>query len=162
MKKILLFAAIAIFAATAAAQQYKWVDKDGKTRYGDTPPAGVKATPLKGPSRPSEAPAGKSAASSGAKDGKAAARALTPAEQDAEFRKRQQAAQKTAEKDQQSASEKEQRRENCARAQEQQRAYQSGQRVARTDSKGERYFLDEAQVSAELTKANALVNQLCD
>ena len=45
----------------ALAQQYTWVEKDGKLRYGDTPPPGVKATPLKGPSgpaAPAPAPAG--------------------------------------------------------------------------------------------------------
>ena len=35
-----LFTAVAILLATAtvAAQVYKWVDKDGKIQYSDTPP----------------------------------------------------------------------------------------------------------------------------
>ena len=35
-----LFAAIAIFLATAtvAAQVFKWIDKDGKVNFSDTPP----------------------------------------------------------------------------------------------------------------------------
>ena len=76
MKKALMIVAATLLAATAAAQQYKWVDENGRVRYGDTPPPGVKATPLKGPSGPS-APA---AATKGEKD------KLSP---EAAFRKRQ-------------------------------------------------------------------------
>ena len=49
MKKSLLFVAALAFATSALAQQFKWVDKDGKVQYGDTPPPGVKATRLQGP-----------------------------------------------------------------------------------------------------------------
>ena len=47
-----LFAAFLMLLACsglALAQQYKWVDADGKVRYGDVPPPGVKATPLRPP-----------------------------------------------------------------------------------------------------------------
>ena len=33
----------------ALAQQFRWVDKDGRVQYGDTPPPGVKATRLRPP-----------------------------------------------------------------------------------------------------------------
>src|SRR5213078_225399 len=45
MTKALLCAVGLAFAATALAQQYRWVDKDGKVGYGDTPPPGVQAAP---------------------------------------------------------------------------------------------------------------------
>jgi hypothetical protein len=44
-----------VFAAAAQAELYKWTDKDGKIRYGDNPPAGVKKTLIKAPP-PGEAP----------------------------------------------------------------------------------------------------------
>src|SRR5438094_10032013 len=78
MTKAWLCAVGPAFAATALAKQYRWVDKDGKVGYGDTPPPGVQATPLKppaGPSAPAAAPT------------KDAARDLSP---EAAFRKRQQ------------------------------------------------------------------------
>ncbi|MGH8703832.1 MAG: DUF4124 domain-containing protein [Burkholderiales bacterium] len=50
-KALVLLVALAL-AGAAQAQQYKWVDKDGKVRYGDTPPPGVKATALKPPPGP--------------------------------------------------------------------------------------------------------------
>ena len=38
---------LALAFGVAQAQGYRWVDKDGKVRYGDVPPPGVKATPLR-------------------------------------------------------------------------------------------------------------------
>ena len=71
-----------------------------------------------------------------------------PAEQDAEFRKRKQEAAKDREKQAQAEQEADgEARELRARAGEQLRALESGQRIARTDAKGERYYLDEAQIA---------------
>ena len=38
MKKLAIAAAAMLVAATAGAQMYRWVDKDGKVYYTDTPP----------------------------------------------------------------------------------------------------------------------------
>jgi Skp family chaperone for outer membrane proteins len=145
------------FAQPSLAQQYKWIDKDGRTQYGDTPPAGAKATPLKAPSRPASAPApeGKAAA----KDAKKGP--LTPAEQDAEFRKRQAEAQKSSEKDEKAAQEQEAKRANCSSSQEQLRMLESGQRVGRTNANGERYFIDDDQRAADVAKARKGVSDWC-
>jgi type IV secretory pathway VirB10-like protein len=147
------------FAQPSLAQQYKWVDKDGRTQYGDTPPAGVKATRLKGPSIPASAPApeGKAAA----KDAKAAKGPLTPAEQDAEFRKRQAEAQKSREKDEKASQEQDAKRANCSSSQEQLRMLESGQRVGRTNANGERYFIDDDQRAADVAKARKGVSDWC-
>jgi hypothetical protein len=161
MRKALFFALAMAFAAAALAQQFKWVDKNGKTQYGDTPPAGVKATPLRGSSAPppsAPAPEAKAAA----KDAKAAPKGpLTPAEQEAEFRKRQLEAQKAREKDEKTAQDQEARRTNCANAQEQVRVMESGQRVSRTDAKGERYYVEDDQRAAELAKARKAASAWC-
>lgn len=145
-------------AVPSLAQQYKWVDKNGRTQYGDTPPAGVNATRIKGPSAPASAPApeGKAAA----KDAKAK-RPLTPAEQDAEFRKRQAEGQKSREKEEKAAQEAEAKRSNCSSAQEQLRMLESGQRVARTNEKGERYFIEDDQRAADIAKARKSVSDWC-
>ncbi len=158
MKRAIVFAAACAFAAAAVAQQYKWVDKNGRVQYGDVPPPGVKATPLRPPpSAPAGAPAPKAAdKSAAAKKGP-----QTPREMEADFRKRQQEAAKDQEKqaqEQQAAADK---RENCARAQENLRTLESGQRIARTDAAGERYFLEEAQIAQEIAKARQAVQQWC-
>lgn len=158
--RFFFLAAVLVLAAPAIAQTYKWVDKNGKTQYGDTPPPGVKATPLKRPAGQAPAPAADKADS---KDEKAAAAKgpLTPAEQEAEFRKRQADTQKAREKDDKAAQELAAKRENCSNAQDQLRMYEGGQRISRTDAKGERYFLDEGQMAQETAKARQTVQEWC-
>jgi len=156
MTRLLAIALALSLAAAAWAQQYKWVDKDGKVRYGDTPPPGVKATELK-------APTGLSAPSppaTGAKDAKAGA--LSPAEQDQAYRKRQIEAQKAREKEDLAAKDASAKKDNCARAQMQLRTLESGQRIALTDSKGERYYMDDSARDRELGRAREQVQQWCN
>ena len=159
MKKPLLFLAALAFAGAAAAQQFKWVDKDGKVRYGDVPPPGVKATPLRAPSGPASPAAG---AKGAAKDGKGAPSGpLTPAQQEAEFRKRQAEAEKARDKEAKSAEEARGRQENCRNAQANLRQLESGERIVRTDAKGERYFIEDDQRSAEIGRARKTVSDWC-
>ena len=152
MAKTLVFIFSMLVAASAAAQTYKWVDKDGKVRYGDTPPPGVKATPLR-PVPGGPAPSTPAAAKKDEKD-----KPLSP---EAAFRKRQEDAQKDREKQAKADEEAALKREHCARAQEMLRTLESGQRIARTDSKGERYYLDDAQVAQETAKARQAAQQAC-
>ena len=49
MNKAIILGLGVLFSATAMAQQYKWVDQNGKVQYGDVPPPGVKAQRLKPP-----------------------------------------------------------------------------------------------------------------
>jgi hypothetical protein len=150
MKRIILFSMAAALATAAAAQQYKWVDKDGRTQYGDVPRAGVMATPLGGPSGPA-APA------AGAKSGAA----LTPAEQEAAFRKRQQDGQKEAEKSALLEREAAAKKENCARAQAYLRSLEAGGRISTTDSQGERVYLEDSQIASETAKARKALQENC-
>jgi hypothetical protein len=151
MRRLFLLLALCT-AAAASAQQYKWIDRDGKVRYGDTPPPGVNATPLRPPSGPA-APS-----SAAAKKGDKGEKALTPEEA---FRKRQEEMAKDREKQAQSEGEAAAKRENCARAQEALRTYESGQRVARTNSQGERYYLEDDQIAQEAARARVAVQQSC-
>ena len=139
--------------ASAAMAQYKWVDKNGKVQYGDTPPPGANATALRPPPQPGAEP-----------EAKKPSRRSGPAslaEKDAEFRKRQQDADKEREKHAKSEQEAQEKRENCARAQEYLRGLEAGQRVTRVDAKGERYFLDDAQIAQEKAKARQVAQQWC-
>jgi hypothetical protein len=157
MRKLLVILTALAFAGGALAQQFKWVDKDGRVRYGDVPPPGVTATPLKG-SAAGPAPVAKP----DSKDGKSASKGpLTTAEKDAEFRKRQLEADKAREKEQQATQQAQEKKENCARAKEQLAAMEAGQRVQRTNAQGERYFLNDAQAAQETAKARQLASQWC-
>jgi hypothetical protein len=157
--RVLICALSLAVAAGAAAQAYRWVDKDGKVRYGDTPPPGVKASPLKLPQGggANVVPAPGEAEGSAAKKGP-----LTPAERDAEFRKRQADAQKAREKDEQAQRDAEAKRDNCMRAKESLAALESGQRISRYTAQGERYYLDDSLREAETARARESVNSWCN
>jgi len=153
---------LALVAAAATAQQYKWKDSRGRWVYGDVPPAGANVIPLKSstPSKPAAAakPAGSEA---GSKAGAKGSKPLTAAEQELEFRRRikkaQEEAAKTA-KEEQNARESKQ---NCDMAREQLRILASGARIERMDPKGERYFIDDAQRASELAQARRSESDWC-
>lgn len=137
-------------AAGVAAQQFRWVDKDGRVQYGDTPPPGVKATRLKPPSGGS-APA---PATSAKKDEK-------PLSPEAAFQKRQKDAKDAADKAGKERADAEARRSNCDSAQANLRQLQSGQRIATMNSAGERVFLDDAARAQQVERAQQAVTENC-
>lgn len=158
MRKTLLFLALAAAAIGTAQAQIKCWSEGGKRVCGDAPPPGAKVTTLRGASGPADpAPAAKGGAA------KAASQApLTPAEREQEYRKRQAESQKAADKAAAEAKAQEAKRENCERAREALRVLESGQRIARTDAKGERYFLEENQIAQETAKARKTVQESCN
>src|SRR5262252_103179 len=113
MRRILLFAAAMALSAGVAAQAYKWVDENGKTRYGDQPPPGVKATRLQGPPPPSSPPP--AASKSGEKP-------LTPEQA---FQKRQKERAEAEQKEAKEGADAETRRVNCEQSQAALRSLQS-------------------------------------
>ncbi|MEA3193869.1 MAG: hypothetical protein QOD26_2202 [Betaproteobacteria bacterium] len=149
MKRTLLLMLVLGFAAGASAQQFRWIDKEGRVQYGDTPPPGVKATRLKPP------PAGTAPSAAAKKD---AEKPLTP---EAAFRKRQQEQAEAEKKSAQASSESASRRENCESAQAQLRQIQSGQRISTVNAQGERVFLDDAQIARELSRAQQAAAANC-
>jgi hypothetical protein len=144
---------------TATAQMYKWVDKDGKVRYGDTPPPGSKVTSIKAPRTGESAPA--PAVAGAAKDKDAKKGPLTPAEQEQEYRKRRQEEEKAGKKAEQERQAATAKNEGCERSKEYLSTLQSGQRIARTNPSGERYYMDENQVAQEIAKAQQSIQQAC-
>jgi len=159
---IQLFVALAVLlaAATVTAQVYKWVDKDGKVQYTDTPPpTDVKSTPKKVDTRPASGPAAIPAAptkSAPDKDaGKdiakgAPARPLTLEERSKESDKRR------AER-----VEAENNQERCKEATHYLRDLETGRPISTTDDAGERKILDDAARSAEVARARSAMGQSC-
>ena len=145
MTRLFVFALALGLCFTAAAQQYKWVDQDGRTQYGDAPPPGVKATPMRPPPAPAAKPAAKGA---------------TTAEKDADFRKRQLEASKARDKQEGAAQDAEMKKRNCASAQDAVRTLEQG-RVRRLDAKGELVYLDDNQLAQELAKAKKSAAEFC-
>jgi hypothetical protein len=136
-------------AGAAAAQQYKWTDPNGRIQYGDIPPPGVKATPLRAP------PPSVGSGEAGAKNGK---KELTP---EAAFQKRQQEAREREEKAAKERADAQAKRENCESAQSSLRLLQSGQRVSTTNAAGERVFIDDAQRAQQIERTQRAVAEWC-
>lgn len=163
--KPLLIALFGLVLAASAHAQWKWRDAKGNVQYSDMPPPA--GTPEKDvlqrpyvakPSIVVAPPGGLPVAASAPKP---AASAPGKAEQDA-------AARQKKDQDAEAAKQKEeerrlaaQRRENCARAQGNLRDLQSGTRLTRTNDKGERVFMDENQIAAEVARARDLITSEC-
>lgn len=149
MRKTLLFVAGLAFATAVLAQQYKWVDRDGRVQYGDSPPPGVKATPLRPAPAPPSAPA-----PAAKKDEKK----LTPEQA---FQKRQQEQKEKGEKATQEQADAQSKRANCESAQAQLRQLQSGDRISTTTASGERAFIDDARRASETERAQRAIAEWC-
>jgi hypothetical protein len=158
MKKFLAVLVVLGYCAAAAAQAYKWVDKDGKVRYGDTPPPGVKATPLKTPSGPRPPPA---ASTDAAKKDGAAKKDEKPLSPEAAFRKRQQEREEAEKKAQKEAADAATRRANCDNAQLNLRTLQSGQRITTANASGERVYMEDDQRERAIQQAQRSVSEWC-
>jgi hypothetical protein len=163
---ISLFAALALACSLAQAQAYRWVDKDGKVRYSDVPPAGVKATPLKPPPTPPAPPPSAASKDPAAKDAKADNKdarkgQASAAEQEQAYRERQAKAKEARDKEDNERVAAEQRKQNCASAQEGLRTLEAGRRITTTNAQGETVFLDEAQVRERVAQARQVVAENC-
>ncbi|MBI3350378.1 MAG: DUF4124 domain-containing protein [Burkholderiales bacterium] len=164
--KPLVFALILIALAGTAQAQWKWRDAKGNVQYSDLPPP--LGTPDKdilqrppAPARPTIIVAPPGVPASAATAQRPAASGPTKAEQDAAARQKQEQDKDTAKQKEEERRMAEQRRENCARAQANLRDLQSGTRLTRTNDKGERVFMEQAQIAAETSRARDLITSEC-
>lgn len=147
-----LFTAVAILLATAtvAAQVYKWVDKDGKIQYSDTPPP---ATATK-----TEA---KKVDTSPAAASTAAAPAKTLQDRAKDFDKRQADAAEKAKKSEIDQKNAAIAASNCSDARNGLREMETGRPTIRITETGAREFLDDEARQAEITRARKAVADSC-
>lgn len=148
MRRILAMALVVAFAPAAAAQLYKYVDKNGKTVYSDQPPpAGVEAKPINVPQGP--------------------ATTLSPSgnksyvERDKELEKSRKEARTKQEKSEQSAQKAREAEERCQQARNAHQAYVEGGRLYKYDEKGERAFMSDAEIEAERERARRQMDEAC-
>lgn len=143
----------------ALAQAYKWRDEKGGMVFSDTPPPPniPRANILQAPKgkMPAAVPVSEAAATaSPAVSATAApAAAKTVAEREADFKKRQLADQKKAKEAGEKSEQEQQRQAACDSQRQNLVALESGQRIVRTDSKGERYFVEDEQRAKDIAKA---------
>ncbi len=149
-----------------AAPAWQWRDAQGNIQFSDRPPPPnvpdkdiLKRPPgAKAPVRlvSTEAASGPVAPAPAASEPGLSAEERKARDAEAKRIKAEEAERKAVE-----ASNAKIKAENCKASQAYLRDLQSGQRIARTNDKGEREFLDDQQRNAELAKARALVATDC-
>lgn len=161
---------LALVAAAVNAQQYKWKDSRGRWQYGDVPPTGVKAVPLKPPpsqpaarAKPADSEAAKPGAGGAAPKAAAKdAKPLTPAEQEMAFRRRIKEAQDNAAKKAKEEQAERETKQNCELAKAQERSLADPQmRVAGVDKNGQRYYPSDAERKRGLGVARDSIREWC-
>lgn len=153
----LICLALCLCALTASAQ-WQWMDKDGRKVFSDrAPPADIpeknilKRPGSRGSSTPVVAPA-------------AAAPMAAPAagvDKSLQEKKKQvedaEAAKRKADEERNARA----MADTCSRAQQAKSGLDSGARMARTNEKGEREFMDEAARAAEGERLQGIINENC-
>ncbi|MDR1163223.1 MAG: DUF4124 domain-containing protein [Candidatus Accumulibacter sp.] len=149
MKRFVFLFAALLVSALAQAQIYQWKDSSGKTIISDKPPTDAQQA------RKIEGGASSANSSSSASENKSLA------EQELEFRKRRKEAQENAEKQQKNEQQAQQQKKYCTGLTNRMRTFQSGERIAMRDDKGERYFLDDNQRAQEIQEMQQEMDKNC-
>ena len=146
MKRIIVAAIVLALSPLAMAQLYKYVDKDGKTVYSDTPPANVDSKQIKVQSAPA-APA--------------AAPTKSAVEQDKELEKARKKGREEAKKAEDKEANAQAQEERCAGARNNYAIYLEGTRLMKRTPSGERVFMEEAEIATEKEKARIEMEKAC-
>ena len=135
--------ALAFAALPATAALYKWTDENGRTVYGDTPPAGVKAERVNAAAPPADPNAVREMAT---KDAQIKARQRSRAEEEAK-----------AEKAQADAKAK---GERCAQIRGNIQTMRSGAAVYKFNEKGEKIYLEGPDREKSIAESQKLLRDL--
>jgi len=154
----LICLALSLYALTASAQ-WQWMDKDGRKVFSDrAPPSDIpEKNILKRPG--SRGSAATPTVTPAAAPGVAAA----PAGIDKSLQEKKKQVE-DAEAAKRKADEERNARamaDTCSRAQQAKSGLDSGARMARTNEKGEREFMDEAARAAEGERLQGIINENC-
>lgn len=151
--RILLVALVAA-SLPAYAELYKWTDANGKVHYSDQPPPANVKQPVTVKSRkPSSPPQAATPDAAGAQK--------TYVEKDAEFRQRQVQAAESEAAAKKAAEEAAAKQKNCAQAKNQLANLQAGGRITRVNDKGEREYLNDAEVAQEIERTRQIADSWC-
>jgi Skp family chaperone for outer membrane proteins len=152
-------AVAALLAAPTGAQQlYKYVGPDGRVQYTDRPPAGGQKVEKVTGSRVSTVGSNAAATTEGAAKSGAP---KTAAEQEQAFRQRRAEAEEKAKKGEKLAQENRAKEEQCDAMRRQLAGMQAGGRIARPNEQGERVFLEDDQIQAEIARLQREIGANC-
>src|SRR5438128_1997128 len=143
MKRLVILVFACALAPLAAAQLYKYVDKDGKTVYSDQPPANLDSKQVNIPS------------------GGTSAGPKSAVERDKELEKTREKGREAAKKSDQVVREAQAREERCMQATNYHRTFAEGGKISKYNDKGERVLMDEQEIEAEREKARRQMEEAC-
>lgn len=152
-----LFAALAILLATATvtAQVFKWIDKDGKVHFTDTPPP---ADAVKGEAKKiTIAPSGNTGSSAAAPKSSTERAKDNPKDAD---KKKTEAAEK-AKKEEETERIAKQNEERCREAKRYLSSLETGQPLIRNNDAGERTIMSDAERATETARAKTAMSESC-
>jgi hypothetical protein len=163
--RALAFACLCALPVVASAQ-WMYLDKDGRKVFSDKAPPpeipaknilrqpGMRAPVAEAEAAPS-APAVAKAATA------ASAPKISGKDKELEEKRKKAEAAEAEKKKAQAEEVAKSQAENCGRAKQAKAAYDSGQRVARVNAKGEREFLDDNQRAAEVARLESVITRDC-
>jgi hypothetical protein len=148
MKRIIVLAIGMALAPAATAQLYKYVDEKGKTVYSDQPPVNLDSKQV-------NAPAGRASAAAPATGPKSAV------ERDKELEKSRKETRDKADKQAKAAERDQLIEQRCAAARERYAAFAEGGRIYRMNDKGERVYMDDAELESGRERSRREMDEAC-
>lgn len=168
MKLRILLLSLIMLPTLANAEIYKWKDKDGRVRYSDVPPpSNVKQEALYGKKipkptgQPPLAPVEGDATAALNRE-KASAKDKAPVSKEDAAAKRARDAEQQKKEDEAKQAELALKQENCKAAQANLKTYSDGGRLVKTNEKGEREYLGDADIDKGKVEAQKDVERYCD
>lgn len=143
MKRVIVAAVALAVIPLASAELYKYVDKNGKTVYSDQPPPDADAKRIAAPPPP------------------ASGNGKSYVERDKENQKARDKAQQQAKKSAESDKVAQAKKERCEQARNNLQIYTDGGRIMKTNEKGERDYMSDAEIEAERAKTQKIVDEAC-
>ena len=167
-----LVLALACVLPALASAQWLWLEKDGRKVFSDRPPpADIPANrvlkqpgsrAVAAPTEGADAASGTStAAGAPAAAGSAPKLAVSGKDKELEEKKKQADAAEAEKKKAQDSKVAAARIENCNRAKQSKASFDSGQRIARTNEKGEREYLDDNDRAVEVKRLEGVIARDC-
>jgi hypothetical protein len=151
---------VTLAGSMAAVAQWQWIDKDGRKVFSDRAPPSetpekniLKQPGIRG------APSGMSTAVAPAEP--ASAPRITGKDKELEEKKKRAETAETARKKAEDEKQALARADTCARAKRAKATFDSGLRVARTNDKGEREFMDDSTRAAETRRLQDIIEKDC-